>query len=172
MQLGFIHARTPGSVDATLNAVVEHMKRDGRRVLGVIQEPSGEGDRHRCDMDLIEVNSGARFSISQKLGASSKGCRLNPNAIETIACHVAVELDRSKADLLVINRFGKLESIGRGFCPVIADALARGVPVLVGLNDLNRAAFELFAGGTATELPNRAGAVLTWLKTDSRCVAA
>jgi hypothetical protein len=75
-------------------------------------------------------------------------------------------------DLLVINRFGKLEELGRGFCPVIAEALAHGVPVLVGVNDLNRAAFDVFAGGLAIELPDDVGPAVDWMRPLLRQVAA
>lgn len=163
MHLAFIHARTPGSVDATLNGAVADLLRRGRRVVGVIQEPSGDAGRHRCDMDLIEIASGTRRSISQNLGAGSTGCRLDLDAIEGTAGRVAEAL--AGADLLVINRFGKLEAMGRGFCPVIADALDRGIPVLVGVNDLNRGAFDAFAAGLARELPDDIGPVLEWAQT-------
>jgi hypothetical protein len=123
-------------------------------------------------MDLIEISSGARLPISQRLGTGSTGCRLDPNAIETVARRVAEALDHAPVDLVVINRFGKLEAMGRGFCPVIAEALARGVPVLVGVNDLNRAAFEEFAGGVASELPDALGPVFDWALQLLRKIAA
>ncbi len=172
MQIAFIHARTPGSVDATLNDVVARFSAQGLRLAGVIQEPSGEGERHRCDMDLIDIAHGERWPISQNLGRGSTGCRLDPSAIETVAGRVQDDLRVNRADLLVINRFGKIEAMGRGFCPAIAEALEQGVPVLVGVNDLNRPAFEEFAGGLATELPDNVGAVLDWVFALARKAAA
>ncbi|NHB77626.1 DUF2478 domain-containing protein [Rhodobacter calidifons] len=147
MQIAFIHATEPGSVDATLNAVLAQLSGAGWRLEGVIQEPSGTGDRHRCDMDLIDVARGDRLSISQNLGRGSTGCRLDPNAIEIAARRVQDDLRVKQTDLLVINRFGKIEAMGLGFCPVIAEALEIGVPVLLGVNDLNRPAFESVSGG-------------------------
>jgi len=46
---------------------------------------------------------------------------------------------------------------------VIVRALERGVPVLVGVNDLNRPAFETFTAGLAVELPDDPGTVLGWI---------
>ena len=63
---------------------------------------------------------------------------------------------------MIINKFGKHESEGRGFRSVIAAALDRGVPVLVGLNPLNREAFDNFAGGLATQLSGDLGSILEW----------
>lgn len=163
MQIAFIHAKSPGSVDITLNEVVAALAGAGARLVGVLQEPPVEGERHRCDMDLIEIASGNRLPISQKLGGGSSGCRLDPGAIEAVAARVARELHTSRADILIVNRFGKLEATGRGFCPVIADALEQGVPVVVGVNDLNRSALDAFAAGLATELPDATSAVLAWV---------
>lgn len=56
-------------------------------------------------------------------------------------------------DVLIVNKFGKQEAEGEGFRPVIAAALAVGIPVLVGLNTLNAPAFRSFASGLAVELP-------------------
>ncbi|WP_373504198.1 DUF2478 domain-containing protein [Aestuariivirga sp.] len=162
MHLAFIHAKIPSSVDTTLANVVAILLHHGHRLAGVVQEPMGDADRHRCDMDLIEIASGQRIAISQTLGGGSTGCRLDPNAIETAAARVEAELEASPVNLLIINRFGKLESIGRGFCPVIAKALQRGIPVLVGVNDLNRPAFDSFAVELAKELPDLPSAVLAW----------
>ncbi|ESR22548.1 hypothetical protein N177_4113 [Lutibaculum baratangense AMV1] len=68
-------------------------------------------------------------------------------------------------DLVIINKFGKREAEGGGFVPVICAALAAGVPVLVGLNDSNRADFETFAAGLAVRLSPDDGAVLAWCLT-------
>lgn len=57
------------------------------------------------------------------------------------------------ADLVILNKFGKQEAEGRGFREALAGAVAEGIPVLVGLNALNKAAFETFAAGLPTECP-------------------
>lgn len=172
MDLAFIHAKVPGSIDVTLGAVVQTLSAEGVRMIGVIQESRGGINRHRCDMDLIEIASGNRLSISQSLGKGSSGCRLDPHLIETIAGRVALDLRGDCPHLLIINRFGKLETMGRGFCPVIADALGRGVPVLVGVNDLNRSSFAEFSAGVAIELPDELGSVLSWARPLLRKAAA
>lgn len=74
---------------------------------------------------------------------------------------VAGALDHG-AEIMVINKFGKHEAEGRGFRAVIAAAMDKGVPVLVGLNPLNREAFDHFACGLATELSADLDAILKW----------
>ena len=67
------------------------------------------------------------------------------------------------ADVLIVNKFGKHEAEGRGFRDVIAEALARDMPVLVGTNGLNRPAFDAFAGGLAVELAPAAAEIDAWI---------
>jgi hypothetical protein len=66
------------------------------------------------------------------------------------------------ADVLIVNKFGKHEAEGRGFRAVIAEALTLGMHVIVGVNGLNLAGFEEFAGGLATCLPPDCEALAAW----------
>lgn len=174
MQIAFIHARSRGGADGTLRSVAATLRAQGHRLAGVLPEPCTAPDRHACDMDLIDLATGARLHISQKLGRHATGCRLDGAAIETAAMAVAkgVATATFVPDLLILNRFGKQEATGHGFHPVIVGALERGMPVLVGVNDLNRPAFDRFAAGLAVELPDSPGAVRGWITPHLRRHAA
>ena len=65
---------------------------------------------------------------------------------------------------LIVNKFGKHEAEGRGFRPLIAEALALDVPVLVGLNGLNENAFLAFSGGLAERLWPAEDGLHDWLR--------
>jgi hypothetical protein len=54
----------------------------------------------------------------------------------------------------------------------MAEALAQGLPVLVGVNGLNQAAFDRFADGLAQRLPATDQAVLDWADTALGAVTA
>ncbi len=172
MQIAFIHARSRGAADDTLRSVAATLRARGHHLAGVLPEPCTGPDRHACDMDLIDLATGARLHISQKLGRHATGCRLDGAAIETAAMVVAEDLAAAPADLFILNRFGKQEATGHGFHPVIVSALERDVSVLVGVNDLNRPTFESFAAGLAVELPDSPRAVLGWITPHLRRHAA
>lgn len=103
-----------------------------------------------------------RLRISQDLGRSARGCRLDPAALATAVGLVSAKLSKG-ADILIVNKFGKHEAEGRGFRGVIAEALSLGIPVLVGVNALNLPAFETFAEGMASGLPPAASALEAWI---------
>ncbi|MFN4130043.1 MAG: DUF2478 domain-containing protein, partial [Paracoccaceae bacterium] len=78
---------------------------------------------------------------------------------------VAVQQRLPGAQVLIVNKFGKRESEGKGLVPVIAEALELGLPVLIGVNGLNLAAFLAFAGEAAQALQADVSAVAEWCET-------
>lgn len=62
----------------------------------------------------------------------------------------------------MVNKFGKQEAEGKGFTPVIAEALERSLPVLVGMNGLNLPAFLAFADGLAEQLEPKTQTIADW----------
>jgi hypothetical protein len=104
---------------------------------------------------------GPMIRISQSLGPGSKGCRLDPAALEQAVALVSAGLE-TKPHLMVVNKFGKHEADGRGFRPVIGDAMMRGIPILTGVNRLNHDAFLAFSQGMAERLPAEPEALDQW----------
>jgi hypothetical protein len=145
-----------------LASLAANLATRGIRCCGTVQINSERCDAGPCDMDVRVLPNGPVLRISQDLGPSARGCRLDPDALETAVGLVADRLS-SGADLLIVNKFGKHESDGRGFREVIAEAMAMNLPVLVGLNALNRDAFESFAEGLAVQLPPEPAALMAWV---------
>ncbi|KFE36268.1 DUF2478 domain-containing protein [Thioclava atlantica] len=151
-----------GDTDLLLSRFAQEAMEAGLRVRGTVQINTERAKNHACDMDIKVLPDGPVLLISQALGSGSRGCRLNPEALETAVEAVARTLDDG-ADLLIINKFGKMEAEGRGFREVIAHAIAREIPVLVGLNGLNQDAFAEFTGGAVEPLSPEIGALHRWI---------
>ncbi|SMX23593.1 hypothetical protein BOA8489_01703 [Boseongicola aestuarii] len=113
-------------------------------------------------MDVKVLPDGPLIRISQDLGALSRGCRLDASALESAIGLVAGRLDRN-SECLIVNKFGKHEATGRGFRPLIAQALELEVPIIVGLNRLNHDAFLEFTDGAAEHLEATETALREWL---------
>lgn len=108
------------------------------------------------DMDLRVLGGGPVIRISADLGAGSTGCRLDPGALEGAALAVSRRLPGARA--VILNKFGKQEVAGRGFRPVIAEALEAGTPVLIAVSSGFVPAFQGFAGDMAEAVrPEAAG---------------
>ena len=163
MKLAYTMAPGRGDTDLVLAGLAADLTDRGLACCGTVQINTARADAGPCDMDVRLLPDGPVLRISQDLGPSSRGCRLDPAALETAVGWVAARLS-ADADLLIVNKFGKHEAEGKGFRDVIAEALALGVPVLVGLNRVNRDAFLDFAQGMAVEVPSRPDALKDWVK--------
>ncbi len=160
MHLAYVSLPGRGATDALLAEAVTRIRARGIVPAGTVQTNSPCAGREKCDMDIHVLPDGPVLRISQDLGLHARGCRLDSAALESAVAEAARRLD--DAALLVVNKFGKQEAEGRGFVPVIAAALDRGLPVLVGVNALNLPAFETFAGGLAEALPAEPAAIADW----------
>lgn len=161
MQFGFTMAPGRGDTDLILEQVAQRMIAAGLCPAGTAQINTERPDAGPCDMDVLVLPSGPRICISQNLGAGARGCRLDPEALENAVSLVQARLPQS--DCLIVNKFGRHEAEGHGFRPVIADAVAMGLPVMVGLNALNAPAFDEFSGGLAAEVAPDVTAISDWL---------
>lgn len=159
MRIGYLDNPESGRSDKALAALALRLLAEGVAVRGAVQENSGSCEGH-CDMDLRILPDGPLIRISQDLGAHSTGCRLDPAALEAAVMEVARRLPG--AQILILNKFGKHEAEGRGFRQMLADVAASGVPVLIGINPMNRQAFFDFVGDLAEEVAEEAA--LDWTR--------
>lgn len=160
--LGYVTMAERGGTDAVLTQVATALT--GRKTLcGVVQINTEYDPDRPCHMDLAVLGTPTIIRISQFLGRGSQGCRLNSTSLEEAVGQVSATLNRTRPDLLIINKFGKREGEGHGFRPLIGQSLAMGVPVLTAVSAVNIAQFMAFSGDMAQPLPPHPDAILRWL---------
>jgi hypothetical protein len=157
LNIRYVSLPGKGQTDACLTAAVRVLQAAGLWLAGTI---ALETDDPSCDMQLQVLPDGPVIRINQNLGRQAKGCRLDGGALEQAVSEVSSRI--ANAQLLIVNKFGKLEAMGRGFVPLIVQALDRGVPVLIGVNTLNLSDLEGFAGDMALALPGDPAAIADW----------
>jgi nucleoside-triphosphatase THEP1 len=171
MNIAYTIAPGRGDTDLLLAGVAARLAACGVKAAGTVQINTDRETCHACDMDVRVLPDGPVIRISQDLGKASRGCRLDPEALEQAVAQVQTNLGTG-VDLLIVNKFGKHEAEGRGFRPVIAEALELGLPVLVGLNTLNQAAFMEFTADLGEALPPEEAALVDWVKAHLAAEAA
>lgn len=131
----------------------------GYRLGGVVQSSVHRPGRRKCDMYLRDLSSGEEILISFDRGNGARGCRLDPAAFARAGLWGERALVEG-VDLLILNKFGKQEAQGRGFRPLIADALpptkTRSSPGAATLSGKNGIARKISNGRTicaSTPLP-------------------
>ncbi len=159
MKLAYVSQRGHGQTGTCLAEAAEILAASGVALQGTVTVPDPCIDP-TCDMLLRILPDGPVMRINQNLGPQSKGCRLDTSALEEVV--MAVSARGTGAKLLIVNKFGKLEAMGRGFVPLIAEALSNGIPVITGVNAINLPELLSFAGDLAQELPADPQAIAAW----------
>jgi hypothetical protein len=130
---------------------------------GVLQHQVSEGADRRCDLILEDLDSGHRTALFEDRGAGARGCRLDEAALAEATARVEGSLEKAPR-LLVLNKFGKAECEGGGLLDLIASAIDRGIPVVIGVPQRNLGSWREFAGEFAIELSDDTREVELWLE--------
>lgn len=168
MKLAHIMSPTRGETDPLLARIASQLAGVGVRICGAVRKNTPRPDSPARDMDLVVLLDGPVLRILQHRGPGAHGCRFDAGSREMAVEAVGRRLDLG-ADLMIINKFGKHEAEGRGFRTLIARAIDLGVPVLVGLNSLNKEAFDRFADGIATAVPADCNVIPDWANLFANC---
>lgn len=159
--LGYVTAEGRGEADQLIRNVAMRLLKEGVCVAGAVQINIETDPNRKCEMELQILTGDGAVRISQDLGALSDGCRLDPDGLERAVGLAAAGLDRG-VEMVIINKFGKQEIEGRGFRPLIGDALSAGIPVLTAVGKGHLNGFLDYAQGFAEPVPCDAEAVYAW----------
>lgn len=100
-------------VDGLLLASCAELRSRGLHVGGVIQGSFGDPAYCSSQIHVVDLRSGEAFNIWEDRGSCSRGCRLDERGLIDAEPSIMKSL-ADGADLIVINRFGRAESVGRG----------------------------------------------------------
>lgn len=151
-------------VDGLLEDFAARQMARGAIVRGVLQSRGEQtGECHCRDMDLVIIGEGSTFRISQSLGEGSSGCRLHSGRLAECSAHLDHQLEQG-CNLLVLNRFGKGESEGRGFRDLINKAFALDLPVLLAVRPTYMKAWLSYVGNCAEILPPEFRSLEKWFE--------
>ncbi|MGO4854571.1 DUF2478 domain-containing protein [Phaeovulum sp. W22_SRMD_FR3] len=158
--LGFFTA-AEAEGDALLRDLAAVLQAAGTPVLGMVQyseDPEATGC-DPCTMGLRFLPEGDEMLISQPLGPLATGCRLDAGALEMAVARVTAAFEAAEAapggfqGVLLLNKFGRQEALGRGCRALLARASLSGARVVISVPAAQRAAFDAFAEDLAVEWP-------------------
>jgi hypothetical protein len=99
------------------------------RIAGVLEESHGQ-DNQVCGAGYLRsIASGVRYSMFQDLGPGATGCRIDPAGV-LLAGEAVLRDIAAGCDLVLLNRFAKLEAERQGLMSAFAAAVEAGVPLL------------------------------------------
>ncbi|MFM9847502.1 MAG: DUF2478 domain-containing protein [Hyphomicrobiaceae bacterium] len=116
-------------VDGLLLASCAELQSRGLRVGGVIQSSSSDPAHCASQIHVVDLRSGEAFNIWEDRGSCSRGCRLDERGLIDAEPSIMRSL-ADGVDLIVINRFGRAESLGRGLLGCFMAAVESGVSIV------------------------------------------
>lgn len=161
MRIAYLQGERPTEVQSVLWAFSQAMIASGHRLAGVVERQDQVVFNDKRDTVLKGVADGIACHLFQDLGRNAQSCTIDISAIAQSSGLVEASIGPG-VDLLVINKFGKVEAEGGGFRNAIGMALALGIPVLTSVNPSFEAAWQEFTGGESERLAPREDALAAW----------
>jgi hypothetical protein len=147
----------PDEPDRLLGEFVQDLVARGYRVVGLIQTRLDDGGAA-----VTVLPTGETIPLAQRVATlSDYSSRPGPCDLAQAASRIDALIE-SGADLVIINRFGKLEAQGTGLVDEIARAISCDIPVLVAVPEFRFADWLSFCSGMGVKLPCRSGSLQSW----------
>lgn len=150
------------AADRLIAATAFRLRDDGVKIAGLVQINTDVPGRTKCDMAVEELYTRTRFQLSEDRGPAARGCRLDHSRLGEAAGLLIDVLDQ-ELDLIVLNKFGKVEAEGGGLRDLIGRAVLLGIPVIVGVPYRNLDQWRHFAEGLSDECEVLGGEIDRWL---------
>jgi nucleoside-triphosphatase THEP1 len=92
---------------------------------------------------------------------TAKAAKSTTNALQRLGAQLKPR-SRRGADLVIVNRFGKLEAAGRGLVRLIKRAVGADIPVITAVPAHRFATWVKYSNGMSVRLPCRRAALDEW----------
>jgi nucleoside-triphosphatase THEP1 len=152
-RIGVISGPDSSAARTAIATAVAGWRAKGVRITGVLSEEHGLPDRSCGAGYLRDIESGERFTIYRNIPAGDTACHIDAEGVEAACAAVLGRIPVS--DLVVFNKFGKLEAMHRGLWQALEAAVAAGKPSLLALSEKHAEAFRAFAPDAAWLTPER-----------------
>lgn len=127
---------------ALLRNAVAAWRQAGLCVVGVLAEDN-QGDGI-CSAGLVrDIASGQAFSIELESPPGGTSCHLDASGLEHASACLQPQI--AGADVVILSKFGKLESTQAGLWPVFQAALMAGKPLLTTVSPKHVESWNGFA---------------------------
>ena len=148
------------AIQALLARLAQRWTADGTRVSGVVEEARNGLSKRDGGTRLRNLQSGVAYDIYQDLGPQSTACCLDARGFAEACQHVVDEIAR--CDVVVLSKFGKLESERGGLLAAFTAAALLEKPVLTAVSPAFEASYLAFVGPYGAIVPPSEPDLYAW----------
>ena len=142
--IAVVRGGSTADVEQTFRTLVDRWQ-PTVRLAGLIAESHGLADR-ACNAGFLRnIATAERFSIFQDLGPGSTVCHLDGAGALSAAGAVRRDI-AAGCELVLLNKFGKLEAAGEGLAGAFKAALDARIPLLTSVSPALEDAWKRFTG--------------------------
>ncbi|MFC0239231.1 DUF2478 domain-containing protein [Rhodopseudomonas telluris] len=146
----------------TISELGYRLRDTGVAVAGIVAYHATSEGTPRCDMEIEELTSRIILQLADDQTPQPTDCRVDPAAMQDAAALISAAFQKCP-ELLIVNKFGRLEADGGGLADVITEAVDLGIPVMVGVPERHVARWREFTNGLAEEAMIDSPRVQQWL---------
>ena len=158
--IAVVRGTSNAEIQAIFRALADKWRPDVS-LAGLVAENHGLADRHCQAGYLRNLTTGARYSIFHDLGPGMAMCHLD--GVGAVAAAAAVQSDiAAGCDLVLLNKFGKLEIAGDGLVSAFRVAITAGLPLLTSVSPAHDEAWRRFVDREFAVLPADPAAIDLW----------
>ena len=147
--------------DRLLLGFAEDLRRSGVRTAGLVQLDGWFCRSSDSDLRVAVLSNSEVVHVAHDRELGAPRCRLDCGGLASLAKVIETAI-RDGADLVVINRFGKLEAEGKGLIELIQLAAEAEIPMLIAVPEHRFASWIKYCGGMSVRLPCRRTALDRW----------
>jgi nucleoside-triphosphatase THEP1 len=147
--------------DRLLLDFTEDLRRSGVRTVGLVQLDGSTAQSDDRERRTVMLSSGEIVPVAHDRDLGAVGCGLDSGKLASISRLIETAIHEG-ADLVVIDRFGKLEAKGEGLIDLIRQAAEADIPVLIAVPEHRFASWIKYSAGMSVRLPCRRAALDRW----------
>ncbi|GAB6966734.1 hypothetical protein JCM25156A_07710 [Komagataeibacter kakiaceti JCM 25156] len=153
----------PQEVEMALWHAITILRTRGLDIGGFVQKRGRLRSDGRHEMYVHDLTDGSLIRLDRYRGAGARACTLDMDAMGALAVTLRARIEQNP-DVLFVNRFGVREAEGGGLRTEIAEAICRGIPIVVVVSRNHLPAWEAFIGQAhaAPVLPPESASLLDW----------
>jgi nucleoside-triphosphatase THEP1 len=138
-RIAAIEGNDSATAQALLTELAAEWRAGGVRIVGVTAEGHGLPGRTCGAGFLRDIASGIAHTIYLDAPSSDTSCHLDISGVVNAGAAIVDQIPSS--DLVILNKFGKLEAAGEGLMTAFAAAITADKPLLTTVSDKHRDAW-------------------------------